>query len=887
MTFLRRLASIVRWTFRRNRAEQRLDDELQTYIEMSAAEKMRDGVEPDDARRLARMELGGAEQVKEHVRAERHGHLIDDMGRDLRYGLRMFVRAPGFSAVVVLTLALGIGANTAIFSLIDALMIQSLPVAKPQELLLVNLRERADLSTGGDSFSYSIVRALDEQHDVFSGVGGFSGLSFDVGAAGSMRRLLGGAVTGGFYQTLGIQPAAGRLLTHADDQPGAQPAVVISDSFWEREFGRSQAAIGQSLALNGTPVTIVGVTPQGFSGAIVGQVTELTIAVAVLPQVRPTMAEWLGPGNFWLRVLARPANGMSPKATAARLNAAWPGFADAVIATHWSAVRRKAVADSVFVLESGAAGWTYLREIYTKPLLILMAVAGVVLLIACANVASLFLARASVRQREIAVRLAIGAGRRRIIGQLLIEGALLSFAGAAAGIGVAWFSGRFLVQLISTGPFQVVFSLTPNWHMLAFSAMVACATGAVFGIAPAVHLRHTGPSLALRDDNRTSTRRSKLLPSLVTLQVALALVLVAGAGLFIRTLKNLQHVDPGFSTEGVFVANLERGQHPAPEQLLDVVRRIPGVRTASVTTHTPLDGSSWGEAIVPAGQPMPENDNARLIGTGPAFLETLQITLVAGRDFGDADVAGHTGVAIVNERYASSYFPNQNPVGRHLVSTLMGQGADLEIIGVVKNTTASGLRTPPPPIVYVSFAQFGRKLAPSLVIRVGSGGAQTAEAVRAALQAQLPNVPIGVVPLSNQINRTMVQERILATLASGFGVLALILSAVGLYGLLAYSVAQRSRELGIRMALGASSAGVVTLVLLSAFRLVAAGFVLGYPAAWAASQSIASMLFGLNPADPATMAGAMGVLVCAALIAAYFPARNASRVDPLIALRRD
>ena len=370
-------------------------------------------------------------------------------------------------------------------------------------------------------------------------------------------------------------------------------------------------------------------------------------------------------------------------------------------------------------------------------------------------------------------------------------------------------------------------------------------------------------------------------------QVALSLVLVGGAGLLVRTLNNLQHVDTGFLAGGVFIVDLERGVGPPPDRLVDVVSRIDGVLSVGVTTHTPLDGSSWSEAIVPAGEPMPQNDNARIIGVGPRFLETLQIPLIAGRDIGPGDTQGRAGVALVNERYAGRHFPHRSPLGQHLISNLMGQAADLEIVGVVKDRIASGLLRSPPPIVYVSLDQFGRKQTPQLVIRVNGATASVLEPVRAALQAQLPMMSVELRPLAAQVNGTVVQERMMATLAGGFGALALVLSSVGLYGVLAYSVARRSREIGIRMALGASSGGVITLVLLNGVRWFVVGVALGYPAARAASRSVSSMLFGLTPADPLTMAAAIGLLAAATLAASYLPARRASRVDPLVALRHD
>jgi predicted permease len=884
----RRLASIAGGMFRRRRAEAQLDEELRVYLDMAAAEKVRGGQTSEDARREAALDLGGLEQAKERVRTERHGWRLDEIGRDLRYGSRLFLRSPGFTAVVLVTLALGIGANTATFSLLDALLLRTLPVRNPQELLLVNLRGRDSLGADGETLSYNLVRALDQRTDVFVGVAGFTaGVTFDVGQPGALVRRPGGVVTGDFYRTLGLQPVAGRLLEPGDDEPGAPPVAVISDGYWAEAFQRSPDVIGRPVLMNGVPVTVVGVTPSGFDGANVGATVDITIAAAALPAVRPAMAEMLGPGNSWLRALARPAPGIRATEAAARLNVIWQTLSDSVVAPHWSVARRRAMAESVFVLEPGATGWTYLRFAYAQPLLVLQAIAGVVLLIACTNIASLLLIRGATRRRELAVRLAIGAGRSRIVRQLLIEGLMLSFAGAAIGIGVAYLLSRFLVALILTGPFQIVLKLAPNLNVLGFSVGIAVVTGVVFGLTPAFQARASRPSLVLRDDARTSTRRSKLLPALVVAQVALSLVLVAGAALFVRTLNNLQHVPLGFNPDRVFVIDLERGLGPSPLRLAEVASRVPGVAAAGVATHTPLDGSSWGEAIVPTGQPMPENDNALIIGVSAGFLRTLAIPVVAGRDISADDAAGRTAVAVVNERYAGRFFPAQNPLGHHLSSKLMGQPADLVIVGVVKDTAAAGLRRQPPPIVYVSFDQFGGKLAPTLAFRTTDQSGQAAAAVRKALQAELPAWPVSVQPLETQVAGSIVQARLLATIAGGFGALALVLSAVGLYGVLAYGVTQRTREIGIRMALGATGSGVVSLVLLNGIRLLAGGVVLGLPIVWIASRGVSSMLFGLQATDPSTMVAAVSVLATAALLASYAPARRASRLDPIIVLRHE
>jgi predicted permease len=887
MTLLHRLASVLGWIVHRTKAEQRLDDELQSFIDMAAADKVREGLSPAEARRLAILELGGVEQTKERVRSYRHGGALDEVGRDVGYAFRIFITNPGFSLVIILTLALGIGANTAIFSLLDALMLRWLPVRNPQELVQLTLSAPQQRDSPGASFSYPIVRALDDQRDIFAGVAGFSGFSFDVGAPGSVSRVPGAIVTGSFYETLGLQPVIGRLLTRDDDEPGSPLVAVISYGYWERQHERSSDVVGQAVRINGVPVSIVGVSPRGFVGANVGSIADITVAVAALPQLSPSAAPLLGPGNFWLRAIARPKAGVSIRQTTALLNAVWPRIAEPVIAPDWPVARRTAMADSVFVLRSGGTGWTFLRDIYRKPLVVLMALVSLVLVTACANVASLLLARASVRGQEIAVRLAIGAGRGRIVRQLLIESTLLSLIGAALGVGIAWISGRFLVNLVSAGPAPVTFDLTPNWHVLGFASVAGIVTGVLFGLAPALQMSTGGSTSALTGNARVSAARSRLLPSLVSAQVALSLILLAGAGLFVRTLQNLQRLDPGFTAANVLLVDLEGRREAVPLDLLDDIRRLPGVTSASVSTHTPLSGAVWSEPAVPAGQAVPERDNAFFVGAGTGFFATLQIGLRAGRDFTDHDAADSPGVAVVNEAFAQRHFATQDAVGRHLSARVRGKRRDLEIIGVVRNTNAAGLRRPSPPTVYVAYRQLTGDFPTTLAVRAASPLGRVASDVQHALQSKLPGAPIEVRPLSTQVEATFVQERMMATLGGGFGLLALTVACIGLYGLLSYSVAQHTKEIGIRMALGARAARIVAGVLTDGARLVGLGIAVGLPAAWAASRWVESMLFGLTPTDPVVIGGAIALLATAAQVAAYIPARRASRVNPLTALRHD
>jgi predicted permease len=589
-------------------------------------------------------------------------------------------------------------------------------------------------------------------------------------------------------------------------------------------------------------------------------------------------------------VLARPQPALSTEVAQAQIAARWPRIAEAVVAPHWPADRKKATIEAIVELVPGGTGWTYLRAMYVRPLQVLMAVVALVLLIACANVASLLLARAAARQKEIAVRLAIGASRGRIVRQLLVESVLLSFAGAAGGVVLASMTGRFLLDRLSTGPAPVDLDLTPNWHVLAFTGGVAIVTAILFGLAPAVQATGFGPSSALKEETRSTASRSRLLPWLVTVQVALSLVLLVGAGLFVRSLRNLQRFDAGFARDAVLLVDLAGKRPTWSIELLEEIRRMPGVASASMSTHTPLSGSTWSEAVVPAGQPLPNRDNAVFIGAGPGFFTTMRIPVLSGREFTGRDSATNTAVAVVNERYAQRHFPDQNPVGQHLTARLSGVPRDLEIVGVVKNTNTQSLRSAPPAIVYLPFEQLpgnrqGR--AATLGIRTAGELGEVTPALRQALQSRFPEATVKITALSAQVDASIVQERMMATLAGGFAVLALGLASVGIYGLLAYGVARRTKEIGIHMALGAQRRRVMALVLRGARRSLVIGVAIGLPAALGASRWVESMLFGLKPTDPTAIVAAVLLLATVAHIAAYLPAWKAARVDPLVALRHE
>ena len=863
-----------------------LDADIRDHIEREAEDNIERGMAPEEARYAALRKFGNVTVALEDTRAVWIPVWVDQLWQDLRYALRMMRRNPAFSAVVVLTLALGIGANTAIFSLIDALLLRYLPVRDPHQLVLVEMQLR-DSRGPFDTFSYDIVRALAECREIFAGVAGFSGFEFTTGRDHSIGKVRGALVTGDYYDTLGLTPALGRLLTRTDDEPAAALVAVISEGYWARQFLRSPSAVGQDLVINGVPVRIVGVSPPGFVGANVGSVADITMTIAALPRINPEAAPLLGAGNFWLRALARPAEGVSVSEATARLQAVWPGMWDGLISRQWPLSRRDPFAEATFTLGPGGTGWTFMRERYRRPLLVLMGMVALVLAIACANVASLTLARGSARLREIAVRLAVGASRGHLVRQLLVESTLLSLMGAVCGLLLAWASGRFLVSAISTSQFEAIFDLTPNWRVLGFTAAVATASGLLFGLAPALQSSSTKPSATLREDLRMSGSRSRLLSSLVTVQVSLSLLLLVAAGLFTGTLQNLRNLDPGFNRDGVLIVELEGRRTAVGANALHEIRRLPGVVSASLSTHTPLSGSVWSDPAVPAGRTLPERDTAHFVGAGPDYFETMQIELVAGREFTERDAAGTPPVVIVNEALARRDFPKQQVLGQRLTALVRGERKDLEIVGLARDTSAAGLRRPPPATVYVPYLQLSGNIPTTIVVRAMGPLGQTAAALQRLLQPRMPETPVEVRPLSAQVEASIGRERLLASLAGGFGVLAMTVACVGLYGLLAYGVARRTREIAIRMAIGAPRRQVIAIVLAGAVRPLVAGVALGVPAAWAASRAIESMLFGLSPTDPTTVSGAIAVLAVAALAAAYMPARRASRVDPMIALRSE
>jgi predicted permease len=893
-----RLFSGVRALLRRKGADEELDAELHAFLETAVDEKMRSGMIREQATRAARLELGlvSVDSVKDRVRDVGWESTLESVARDIQYAARTLRNAPGFTTVAVLTVALGIGANTAIFGLIDALMLRQLPVRDPNQLVVLT---RIQGGQSGEHFSYPQVNYLAEQDDLFSGLCGFAADTFHIGPSDALETAAGAWVTGEYYGTLGITPIIGRLLGPEDDRPGAPPAAVITDAYWSRKFARGPDAIRQTLLIEGVPVSIVGVTPAGFTGAIVGDAADITLPIGVVPQVQPEQDWKVGPGGRWIKVLARAREGLSRDALAAGLAVHWSRYLQATVSPSLSAEARSRALSSTIGLRPGATGSSPLRNEFQRPLVVLMAAVGLLLLIACVNMANLLLARAASRDRELTLRSALGASRGRLMRQLMTESALLAVLGAAVGVVVASWGSNVLIQLMTTGSNgpdavnSIALDVGPNWRVLAFATLAAVVTTFLFGMAPAWRVTFTPPASAMNAASPRLVRpEGRVARWLVAAQVAISLPLLMGAGLFAQTLGNLRTLDRGFRHEDVLLVDVDARRtgkdKPALrafyQQMLAFVEELPDVKAASLSAVTPLMGGGISMPIAVNGQPVGGDISGEMHFNviGPRYFEVLGTPFVLGRDFTNRDDATAPPVAIVNEAFLRRYLKDVAPLGQRV--SVVGSPQDMQVVGIVRDAVYEDLRQTPPPTVYAAYLQSGVDTA-TLEIHAPGGLAQVTAAIRSEIQPKLAGKPLRVRTLTGQLESGLVRERLMTTLASTFSALALSLAVVGLYGVLAFSVARRTGEIGVRIALGARQSQVLREILREAGRMVGFGIVIGIPIAWMASRLISSMLFGVTAHDPVTAVASMAVLACAAFIAAFLPARRAARVDPLVAIR--
>ncbi len=916
------------WWTRRGQREEDLREELQFHLGEESEQLQSDGLPRRQAQWAARRELGNLGLVAEQTRAAWGWTLVEQFGQDLRYAFRTMAANRLFTALAVLSLALGIGGNAAIYSFMDALLLRSLPVAEPGRLALLNWNAKitngrdfvmhgmsghswGDDQTGETSgmFPYPAFELFQKNDAVFSNVFAYyrsrQVRNLNLTVHGESDLAGGQYVSGDFFRGLGVGPAAGRMLVPSDDRAGAPAVVVISRALAERRFGGTTRAAGQAVLVNNLPFTVVGVTPPGFFGVDPAIAPDLYLPMHTNELVsaadpfgfRP--AAYFEPNFYWVEVMGR----LRPGVTLAQAQAVLaPQFHQWVEATAKTDKERAHL--PALVVAEGASGLGNLRRRFSQPLYVLLTLVGLILAIACANVANLMLARAASRRREMALRLSVGAGRFRVVRQLLTESVLLASMGGILGVAMAMWGIRLLTLLLANGDPNFTLHAELNWRVLGAAAAISLLTGILFGLVPALQATRVDVVAALkearagRDGARRAFWGAGLGRALVAVQIALSLLMLVAAGLFVRTLQNLQSVELGFNREGVLLFHLDALQagHKASETaafyggLRKAFSEIPGVREATVSSESLFRAGTGLPVSLPGEKP---DGETRLLMVGPEFFTTMQIPILAGRDVEERDRAGSPAVVVISERFAKVNFPNQNPLGRRLILWKGRKGdklaRDMEIVGVTKDAAYGGLRDKLRPVVYLPFDQgYPDPDEMTFELRTASDPLAYANAVREIVRRADPRVPVDQIKTqAAEINQDINQEITLARLCTLFAVLALVIACVGLYGTVAYKVARRTGEIGIRMALGAQRGRLVWMVMREVLVLAVVGIAVSVPAALAASKLVQSFLFGMQANDPLALAAAVGTLLVAAAVAGYLPARRAARVDPMVALRNE
>jgi putative ABC transport system permease protein len=824
---------------------------------------------------------------------------------DLTFGLRMLRKTPAFTVVAVLSLALGIGANVAIFQLLDAVRLKTLPVKAPHELTEIRI---ADLTGARGSFStrYAAVtnpiwEQLRDRQQSFSGLAAWGTDTFNLAQGGETRPAKALWVSGDFFNVLGVPPALGRVFTADDDRRGCNaPGVVLSHAFWQKEYGGDVGVVGRKITLANQPFDIVGITPASFYGLEVGRSFDLALPICADAIVSGADNSLDNGTSWWLMVTGRLKPGWSLPQATSNLQSISPGLFEATLPANYPAINVNNYRGFKLEAVTAASGYSALREDYERPLWLLLGIAGLVLLIACANLANLLLARASGREREMAVRQALGASRWRLMRQLLAESFLLAVVGAALGAFLAQSLSRFLVAFLNTSGNNVFLDLGLDWRALGFAAGIAALTCVLFGLAPALRATRIEPGAAMKASGRGLTagrERFSLRRALVVVQVALSLVLVAGALLFSRSLNKLETVDTGFQQDGVLITQAGFARlNIAPErrlsfkrQMLAGIRAIPGVDAAAEAAIVPLSGNVWSNNVRMNGGDTQRKLDTSFNRIGSNYFKLLNTPLLAGRDFNDHDAADAPKVAIVNETFARNLLDGVNPVGQRfrIEATPSTPETVYEIVGLVKDTKYEDLRENFGPIAYLANLQEPGQpgTGGQFLIHSNLPRAELTAAVKRVLVELNPGISIKFLDFKTMIGESMLRDRLMATLSGFFGLLALLLASIGLYGILSYGVASRTKEIGIRMALGAHSGEVLSLILREALLLVLVGVVVGLPVVFASTRFASTLLFGLTATDPLSLAGAALFLFAVALVAGYIPARRATKVDPLVALR--
>jgi predicted permease len=915
MTLLARLRSWMRSMRNRSRMEREMEQELRFHIESRAGDLVKQGVPREEAMRRARIEFGGMEMHKEECRASLGLRIWDEFSGDLRYALRMMKHSPGFTTVAVLSLALGIGANTAIFTLAKEVLLKTMAVPHSERLRLLTYAPGRDFDISGwgswytndagvevgTPFPYAVFRDMQQRQQVLEDLVAFKDINkLTANAGGEAEVVDGELVSGNFYAGLGARVIAGRAIAPGDDTESAPAVMVISDAYWARRFGRSADALGKTIRVNRVPVTIVGVNAPEFHGAQAATTPELFLPISLQPQIIPDrQGSLLNQDTFWwILMLGREKPGVTDQATQAALNASfrnalrpiYPGTPDKILPSIW--------------LEAGNRGLDQMKGAFSKPIYVLMGAAGLVLLIACANLANLLLARASVRQREMSVRMAMGAGRVRVMRQVFTESMLLASFGGIAGLALGIAGQNVIPNLFEASWETSSIRAEFDWIVFAYALGITLATGLLFGAAPAWRSTKADLNAGLKETGRMTagSARALLGKSLVAFQVALSVLLLAGAGLFLRTLVNLKSTTLGFNPERILLFQLDppRSRYAEKQrvaffqQIEDKLVGLPGVQSATLSEQPLLADSARNGCFHPAERaPRPGREDmafANLVGS--RFFETLEMPILYGRGFTERDNQAAPKVAVINQRLAKQFFPNASPLGKS-IATCNGKAiaetpVTYEVVGVSADAKYARLRQDIPPTIFLPYLQLDDASSMTYEIKTAANTASIAAEVREAVRSVDKDLPLLEVRMQKeQIQQNVAQERMFATLTGGFGILALILAAIGIYGIMAYTVSRRTNEIGIRMALGAQARGVLAMVLKETSLLALVGVAAGIGAALGVTRLVASMLYDVKPDDPLTFVGAAGLLVIIALAAALTPARRAAGVDPLQALRHE
>ncbi len=903
--------------FRRpHRSRQDFNDEIQAHMELEADRLREDGMDREAALAAARRAFGNTTHSHEWFYESGRWMWFERLTSDIRYAARSVLNSPGVSAAVVTTLALGIGANASIFSLVDAVLFRSLEVRAPEELFVASIRLDA---AQVPYFSYPMFKDLEEAVVEHAQLFAVSGADREVtflqqNGQGTPEHVRLEMVSGRFFPTLGASAMRGRILTQQDDvQRGQHPVAVISHRFWRNRFASDSTAVGRTFKLNATTFSIVGVSQPGFYGATPGTAVDIWVPTAMQEEIVPLRPSLDAHNRSWLQVMGRRTGGSGGGQVSTLMNFRFAQVQQRIAQSITSAKSRERMLRQKVELEQGKAGFDALRRQYSRPLQILMIVAALILLVACANVANLLLARATTRRSDSAVRLALGAPRSRLIRQCFAESLLLAVAGAVAAVALASVGSRALLSLASQGGAALVVDVGTNWRLVGFSACAACFTAIIFGVAPAIRASRadTGVVLGAVGQRATEGRRGRSLRSvLAVVQLAIAVVLVVCAGLFLRTVTNLHAAEGGFNRENVLMVRMDVGAAgyalPSATNTSDAARRtaearLQGLLARLVGRLEALPGvagvtkskcgfliNCFGNRrglVVDGGAPEPSDDAIRFESVWPGYVQTMGLTLLAGRGLSEQDGADTPPVALINETMGRKYFGTLNPVGRTF--HWEGDVTKSEVVGVVKDVNHSGPRSEVSPYIYYPHAQDPSDLV-ALSIRTVVPARSLARPVREVIAETESKIGVqGLVTLEEQFDSVIRRELLLARLTAAFGVLALALTCVGLCGLLGYSVTQRTSEIGLRMALGAQPGAIVALVLRNTVVLVAAALVAGLAVSVSATRLLENQLYKVAPSDPVTIVTSAGIVIMIALLAAGMPAHRAARIDPLTALRCD